>query len=440
MPFKNHYYRGQELWLKRSGDTMLTGTTIVLGRAPTADLEAATKLYSDQAARPQGSNQQFQYNDSLVFNGSPSLLYDKILHLVSIAPVSSDAVQIGNATLTSVTFGDAPTGDFVSIRPVSGGATYPNILSVKANLGTTPLLQVTRQGQTACTNFSGGELGGSGVGGEAVSLVDACIGGGTENGGTSCLQVRSNGNHSVNINGRNRSTGVPSNALIILQNLTGTAGQGVNIGNGAQSGAGGDISFRWDDIFGFTNNATADVASWVFTGRASQTTTSAAGRFAYRGIKHVLVCSGGAVNKELDLICLNIGASGQTKGRAHSLVVESGTPQFKKMGLALVNGANDDIGPPTSLIVRITGPTGAFNITSIRGGVDATDAPQDGDLVYLWNTTAQNMTITNAAATGTAANRITTSTGADLVTAGIGGVLLWYDSTDARWHDMAFQP
>lgn len=103
-------------------------------------------------------------------------------------------------------------------------------------------------------------------------------------------------------------------------------------------------------------------------------------------------------------------------------------------GLALVNGANDDIAVGNHSFIRITGPTGAFNITSLG-------TPYNGKIVTLVNTTAFAMTITNAAGTGTAANRIVTSTNADLVgTAGNQtSVTLIYDSTTARWRDMAFR-
>ncbi len=49
MPLQNNYYRGREPWLKRSGDTMPTGATVVLGRDPTAALDSAPKQYVDAA-------------------------------------------------------------------------------------------------------------------------------------------------------------------------------------------------------------------------------------------------------------------------------------------------------------------------------------------------------------------------------------------------------
>ena len=90
------------------------------------------------------------------------------------------------------------------------------------------------------------------------------------------------------------------------------------------------------------------------------------------------------------------------------------------------NGANSNITLPNKSFIRITGPTGAFNIT----GITKPDNP-DGRVIILYNTTSQNMTITNDA-TSTAANRILTGQG-DVATTGIGIVSLIYSVTDARW-------
>ncbi len=90
------------------------------------------------------------------------------------------------------------------------------------------------------------------------------------------------------------------------------------------------------------------------------------------------------------------------------------------------NGANNNITLPNKSFIRVTGPTGAFSITGITK-----PANPDGRVVILYNTTSQNMTITNDA-TSTAANRILTGQG-DVATTGIGIVSLIYSVTDARW-------
>ena len=91
------------------------------------------------------------------------------------------------------------------------------------------------------------------------------------------------------------------------------------------------------------------------------------------------------------------------------------------------NGANNNITLPNKSFIRVTGPTGAFSITGITK-----PANPDGRVVILYNTTSQNMTITNDA-TSTAANRILTNTGSDVATTGTGIVSLIYSVTDARW-------
>ena len=90
------------------------------------------------------------------------------------------------------------------------------------------------------------------------------------------------------------------------------------------------------------------------------------------------------------------------------------------------NGANNNITLPNKSFIRVTGPTGAFSITGITK-----PANPDGRVVILYNTTSQNMTITNDA-TSTAANRILTGQG-DVATTGTGIVSLIYSVTDARW-------
>ena len=92
---------------------------------------------------------------------------------------------------------------------------------------------------------------------------------------------------------------------------------------------------------------------------------------------------------------------------------------FKSAG---VSSREIDLSQP-----RVTGPTGAFSIS----GITKPDNP-DGRVVILYNTTSQNMTITNDA-TSTAANRILTNTGSDVATTGTGIVSLIYSVTDARW-------
>ncbi|HXC06463.1 MAG TPA: hypothetical protein VNZ86_17015 [Bacteroidia bacterium] len=85
----------------------------------------------------------------------------------------------------------------------------------------------------------------------------------------------------------------------------------------------------------------------------------------------------------------------------------------KKALATAVNGANNDLLIGNNAYVKLTGPTAAFSITGFTNNV-ATVAPLDGEYVILYNASGQTMTIANANAGSTAANRILTNTGANV--------------------------
>lgn len=95
---------------------------------------------------------------------------------------------------------------------------------------------------------------------------------------------------------------------------------------------------------------------------------------------------------------------------------------------ALANGANAAVDFSGKTFVKIkAGPTAAFSIAGISGGTD-------GRELEIYNSTAQNMTISNDSGTDpTPANRILTNTGADVTTTGAGFVTLKYDTDQSRW-------
>jgi hypothetical protein len=97
--------------------------------------------------------------------------------------------------------------------------------------------------------------------------------------------------------------------------------------------------------------------------------------------------------------------------------------------VTLANGVNSDISVGGYSFIRIVGPSGAFSLTGLSGGVD-------GKIVILYNTTTQNMTITNDA-TSTTANRIYTLSGANIVTTGTGTITMIYSTPDFRWVTIA---
>jgi len=93
--------------------------------------------------------------------------------------------------------------------------------------------------------------------------------------------------------------------------------------------------------------------------------------------------------------------------------------------LSLANGANTDIVLPVGRFITITGPSGAFSINGFA-------SPVNGREVVLYNSVAQDMTITNDA-TSTAANRILTLTGADVALTGVCVATFIYSAVSSRW-------
>ncbi len=94
---------------------------------------------------------------------------------------------------------------------------------------------------------------------------------------------------------------------------------------------------------------------------------------------------------------------------------------------ALVNGNNNNVAAPSRGFLKIKiGPTGAFAITGIAGGVD-------GRILVLYNVTGQNMTLSHEDALSTGLNRIISTTGASVVTTGDGTAVLIYDIDAQRW-------
>lgn len=100
--------------------------------------------------------------------------------------------------------------------------------------------------------------------------------------------------------------------------------------------------------------------------------------------------------------------------------------QVARTDLSLANGANNDVAIGTAGLVKIVGPTGAFSISGFSGGAD-------GRILRVFNSVAQQMTITNEAGSS-GPNRIRTLTGADVVLrSGTSFATFVYESTTARW-------
>lgn len=89
----------------------------------------------------------------------------------------------------------------------------------------------------------------------------------------------------------------------------------------------------------------------------------------------------------------------------------------------LSNGANNNVDFSNGMMVQITGPSGAFNITGIGGG-------SSGRIIVLINTTGQTMTLIEESASSSANNRIDTFGGGDVDCDG--ALLAWSDNL-SRW-------
>lgn len=99
--------------------------------------------------------------------------------------------------------------------------------------------------------------------------------------------------------------------------------------------------------------------------------------------------------------------------------------------ITCANGDNVTIFP-TGTFTLIIGPTAAFNIQRISVTAWGGSIAGDGDVLMLFNTTANAMTIMNEAVVGT--NAIRTLTGADVtLRAGTSFATLIYSSTIQRW-------
>jgi len=157
-------------------------------------------------------------------------------------------------------------------------------------------------------------------------------------------------------------------------------------------------------------------------GAAGEVDNAADGSAADPGIRFAAAATG---------LYRSSGNLGLAVGGTERVVVGSSTFTAKGQidepvgALTLANGANSDITLPASTFVRVTGPSGSFSVSGFASG-------RDGQRLQLFNSTAQNMTITNDA-TSTAANRILTLTGADVALTGTCVANFRYSSTDSRW-------
>jgi len=172
-----------------------------------------------------------------------------------------------------------------------------------------------------------------------------------------------------------------------------------------------------------TNTATSSTASITKYGADLQSTGTWNGAGAVNvGLR--VNATGGTTNYSAIFQGGNVGVNTTTPTTYMDI---NGDFATRYSAYAASNGNNNNISIGTSSFIRITGPTAAFEITGIAGGVD-------GKYLVLYNSIAQTITIGNENANSTAANRIwTLNTTGDLVINGKGALKLMYSAADSRW-------
>lgn len=100
--------------------------------------------------------------------------------------------------------------------------------------------------------------------------------------------------------------------------------------------------------------------------------------------------------------------------------------------LTCANGDNNDVTTTSGRNYRIAGPTDVFTINGFTGGAN-------GREIVIYNSVAQNLTLTNNGG-ATAANGILTMTGGDVTSTGVCSFILTYNATDSRWILTSWQP
>ena len=105
----------------------------------------------------------------------------------------------------------------------------------------------------------------------------------------------------------------------------------------------------------------------------------------------------------------------------------NGGLSIRDQSITLANGANNNVALPSNAGTLYTaGPTGAYNITGIAGGVS-------GRKLTLVNYTTQTMTINHNSGSSSAGNRIQIGGSADLAISGSGAVELTYLAGASSW-------
>lgn len=232
-------------------------------------------------------------------------------------------------------------------------------------------------------------------------------------GGMGQSQMSEDGSGNVLVSAR-----VTAGALV-----AGTVGTAISlplmIGGNAQFGALGGSGLRYQVVSGTFQLVGINHENNAFNPVALSGT----------GSDDLLVATSGLVTVRagLRVAAGNIGVN--TPGAANCALDVNGSVAFRQATLTLANGANQNVARPGFSSLLIAGPTGAFSIGGLTGGID-------GIGVDLFNPTSQAMTLNNEDGSSTAGNRIVTDTGGNLACK---AARLRYDAAAARWRVHSFR-
>ena len=142
----------------------------------------------------------------------------------------------------------------------------------------------------------------------------------------------------------------------------------------------------------------------------------------------------GATTFTTGLLLAAQGATANVQMLSEKFVVAAGLA-FAQEAITFANGLNSNAALPSPRLtpfLRATGPTGAFSVGGFTKTISA--SPYDSELIYVFNTTSQAMTIVNEDVLSSATQRIWTGTGANVeIPAAFGIVSFVYSDVDSRW-------
>jgi hypothetical protein len=216
-------------------------------------------------------------------------------------------------------------------------------------------------------------------------------------------------------------TAVPTSALMVrtsvatantrvtsLANAIGDPAFQLVTTRGATTNLPGDVTTKIGQAYG----AAADITEGIRFHRGIAASDGAMS-FLTSGIERARMLSNGFVGINATVPATYLDINGD-------LALREGT------ALALINGANGTLAPGNTSHVRLTGPTAAFSIAGLTGGVN-------GKAITLINTTTQDMTLLHSVA-ATPAHGFFAPGGVSYVLSGqYSSVTLIYNSTLARW-------